>query len=46
MNIDLEPLFDNILSFFINFENPLFLCKMVKTTLNPTTSSMEKHFTT
>jgi len=46
MNIDLKPLFDNILPFFINFENPFFLCKMVKATLNPTTSSMEKHFTT
>jgi hypothetical protein len=42
MNIDLGPLFDNILPFFINFENPFFLCKMVEATLNPTTSSMEK----
>jgi hypothetical protein len=46
MNIDLEPLFDNILPFFINFENPFFLCKIVKAALNPTTSSTEKHFTT
>jgi hypothetical protein len=46
MNIDLEPLFDNKLPYFITFGNPFFLCKVVKTTFNITTSSMEKHFIT
>jgi len=32
--------------FFINFKFPLYFCKMIKTTLNPTTSLMEEHFTT
>jgi hypothetical protein len=45
-SFDLEPLFYNKLPVFINFENPFFLLKMVKTTFNPFTSSMEEHFTT
>jgi hypothetical protein len=36
INIDLESLFDSRLPFFI-------ICKMIKTTFNPT-SPMEKHF--
>jgi len=46
MNINLEPLFDNKLSYFITFGNPLFLCKMVKTTFSLTTFSMKKNFIT
>jgi hypothetical protein len=46
INIDLKPYFYNILPFFIKFENPLFLFKMVKTIFGPSTSSMEEHFTT
>jgi hypothetical protein len=46
INIDFESLFYNKLPFFINFENPFFLFKMVKTTFSPSISSMEEHFTT
>jgi hypothetical protein len=46
INIDLESLFNNTLPFFINFENPFFICTIVKTTLSPTTLAMEEHFTT
>ncbi len=46
VNIDLEPLFDITLLFFINFENSFFKCSIVKTTLSPITSAMEEHFTT
>jgi hypothetical protein len=46
MNIDLEPLFNNKLPYFITFGNPFFSCKMVKATFSLTTSSMEKKITT
>jgi hypothetical protein len=46
MKIDLEPLFYSRLTFFINFENLIFLCKVLKTTLSPYTFSIEEHITT
>jgi hypothetical protein len=46
INIDLEPLFDNTLLFFLKFENPFLKCTIIKTTLSPTTSAMEEHFAT
>jgi hypothetical protein len=32
--------------FFINFENPIYCCQMIKNIFGRNTSLMEEHFTT
>jgi hypothetical protein len=33
-------------TFFINFENPIYCCQMIKNIFSPSTYLMEEHFKT
>ncbi len=43
IKVFLKPLHNNI---FINFENPIYCCQMIKNIFSPSTYLMEEHFKT